>query len=240
MDTSYVTSARRLRNTSRRPTAYAASNSIHDQGSKGILQDLLVKNLESELSEEIAYKTSSMREDFVLHEGSQQLEHNGSVTSQVLSNRKSKRWPSRLFSMFCCLVIVSILAVLLVVLYLVLQGKSLTIHMGLPSFCLLKAKVFERILKNVLALAVRMPPHCNGQLHCFCLGGAEEEKFHLFSDPSLGPVCLNCHLFLSAAAVLVRGTFLICSWNVPLPQRTGGRLSKSAVYAPLHGGGLRK
>ncbi|KAM5151567.1 ADP-ribosylation factor-like protein 6-interacting protein 6 [Mantella aurantiaca] len=119
MDTSYVTSARRLRSTTRRP---AASNSIQSQSSKGVLlQDSLVRNLDSELSEEAAHKTNSLRDESVLHAESEQLEHNGTAKSQVVTSRKNKRWPSRLFSMFCCLVVVTILAVLLVLLYMVLQ-----------------------------------------------------------------------------------------------------------------------
>ncbi|CAI9601473.1 unnamed protein product [Staurois parvus] len=124
MDTSYVTSARRLRSTNRRSAAYtsATSNSLQSQGSTGVtLQDSLVRNLDSDLSASVAHKTNSLREDSVLYEESEQPEHNGNVKSQVVTSRKSKRWPSRLFSMFCCLLIVSILAVLLVFAYIILQ-----------------------------------------------------------------------------------------------------------------------
>nr|DBA19745.1 TPA: hypothetical protein GDO54_015528 [Pyxicephalus adspersus] len=124
MDTSYVTSASRLRSSNRRSAAYTStsSNAAQSQGSKGvILEDSLVRNLDGELSEEYAPKTNILREDSVMFSDSEQHEHNGTLKSQVVTTRKSKRWPSRLFSMFCCLMIVSILAVLLVVIYLVLQ-----------------------------------------------------------------------------------------------------------------------
>ncbi|XP_040213885.1 ADP-ribosylation factor-like protein 6-interacting protein 6 isoform X1 [Rana temporaria] len=124
MDTSYVTSARRLRSTNRRSTSYtsATSNNVQIQGSKGVaLQDSLVRSLDSELSEAIPHKTNFLQEHSVLYEEAEQPEHNGTVKSQVVTPRKSKRWPSRLFSMFCCLVIVSILAVLLVFAYIILQ-----------------------------------------------------------------------------------------------------------------------
>ncbi|XP_018429309.1 PREDICTED: ADP-ribosylation factor-like protein 6-interacting protein 6 [Nanorana parkeri] len=132
MDTSYVTSARRLRSTSRRPAAYGnvPSNSVQSQVSKEVLlQDTLLRNLDSDLSEEVVYKTSSLRDESELYSESEQPEHNGTAKSQVVTSRKSKRWPWRLFSMFCCLVVVSMLAVLLVCLYIVLQDM----HYGKES-----------------------------------------------------------------------------------------------------------
>ncbi|KAM9305670.1 ADP-ribosylation factor-like protein 6-interacting protein 6 [Gastrophryne carolinensis] len=129
MDTSYVTSARRLRNTSRRSAAFvsSASNSVQSQTATGVsLEDSVVRNLDSDLLETSAPTTHIPREEPLLYTVPEQSEHNGTVKSQVVSARKSQRWPSRLFSMFCCLVIVSILAVLLVVLYIVLQE----VHQG--------------------------------------------------------------------------------------------------------------
>lgn len=125
MDTTYVTSARRLRSTGRRTAAFvsATSNSVQSQAAKGFsLEDSVVRNLDNDLLEAGASSPHISREESALYTASQNTEPNGNVTTQVLSARKNQRWPSRLLSMLCCLVVVSILAVLLVFLYLVLQG----------------------------------------------------------------------------------------------------------------------
>ncbi|XP_063789601.1 ADP-ribosylation factor-like protein 6-interacting protein 6 isoform X2 [Pseudophryne corroboree] len=125
MDASYVTSARRLRSTSRRPvvSASATSHGVLGWGPQEDIQEV-VKNLESDLIETAASKTNHLREASLLYSGLEQSGQNGTVTSQVVTSKRGKRWAARLFSMLCCLVIVSILAVLFVVLYIVVQDMQ--------------------------------------------------------------------------------------------------------------------
>ncbi|XP_068101875.1 ADP-ribosylation factor-like protein 6-interacting protein 6 [Hyperolius riggenbachi] len=127
MDASYVTSARRLRTSSRRTTSYtsATSYSAKNQDTQGgLLEDSIVRNLDSDLIQAAASKTSSLTVDSGLYAGSLQAEHNGLHKSEIVTSRKSQRWPSRLLSMVSCLVVVSVLAILLVCLFFVLQDEK--------------------------------------------------------------------------------------------------------------------
>ncbi|XP_071978598.1 ADP-ribosylation factor-like protein 6-interacting protein 6 isoform X2 [Engystomops pustulosus] len=118
MDASYVTSARRLR-TSRRSVvpASATSHSVTEQGATQ--EDLVVRNLESDLYVASAPKTNSLNPE--LYSEPQQRGQNGEVRTQVVTSKRGKRWPARLLSMLCCLVVVSVLALLFVILYIVVQ-----------------------------------------------------------------------------------------------------------------------
>lgn len=125
MDASYVTSARRLRNSSRRSvvSASAASYSAQGRAEQEVLQEeSIVRNLDSDLFEASAPKTNSVNS--LLYPVTEQPEQNGTVKTQVVTSKRGKRWPARLLSMVCCLVIVSILAVLFVVLYIVVQDMQ--------------------------------------------------------------------------------------------------------------------
>ncbi|XP_075685410.1 ADP-ribosylation factor-like protein 6-interacting protein 6 isoform X1 [Rhinoderma darwinii] len=127
MDVSYVTSARRLRTSSRRPvvSASATSSIVQSRTEQGGFQeDSLVRNLESDLFETSAPKTNSLNENSLLHPETEEPGQNGTVKTQVVTSKRGKRWPARLLSMVCCLVVVSILAVLFVVLYIVIQDMQ--------------------------------------------------------------------------------------------------------------------
>ncbi|XP_075685411.1 ADP-ribosylation factor-like protein 6-interacting protein 6 isoform X2 [Rhinoderma darwinii] len=134
MDVSYVTSARRLRTSSRRPvvSASATSSIVQSRTEQGGFQeDSLVRNLESDLFETSAPKTNSLNENSLLHPETEEPGQNGTVKTQVVTSKRGKRWPARLLSMVCCLVVVSILAVLFVVLYIVIQGFWVLLVMSL-------------------------------------------------------------------------------------------------------------
>ncbi|XP_044158740.1 ADP-ribosylation factor-like protein 6-interacting protein 6 isoform X1 [Bufo gargarizans] len=121
MDASYVASARRLRGSSRRSVVSASSYSVHSQAEQGSLQDeSVVKNLESDLFEASATKTHGL--DSVLQPETEQPGQNGTVKTQVVTSKRGRRWPARLLSMVCSLVVVSILSVLFAILYMVVQG----------------------------------------------------------------------------------------------------------------------
>ncbi|KAM3917587.1 ADP-ribosylation factor-like protein 6-interacting protein 6 [Leptodactylus fuscus] len=124
MDASYVTSARGLRRSRRSVIpASATSYSVQSRTEQRVLQDdSLVKNLESDLFEASATKTNSLNS--ALYPETEQPGQNGTVKTQVVTSKRGKRWPARLLSMLCCLVIVSILAVLFVVLYIVVQDMQ--------------------------------------------------------------------------------------------------------------------
>ncbi|XP_075036995.1 ADP-ribosylation factor-like protein 6-interacting protein 6 [Mixophyes fleayi] len=123
MDTSYVTSGRQLRSTNRRSVVSATSQSVQSRGAKGdVREGSVVRNLESDLNENAVSKSN--KEDTLLYPGPEQFGHNGTVKSQVVTSKRGKRWPARLLSMLCCLVVVSILAVLLAVLYIVIQDMQ--------------------------------------------------------------------------------------------------------------------
>ncbi|XP_040295343.1 ADP-ribosylation factor-like protein 6-interacting protein 6 [Bufo bufo] len=120
MDASYVASARRLRGSSRRSVVSASSYSAHSQAEQGGLQDeSVVKNLESDLFEVSAAKTHGL--DSALHPETEQPGQNGTVKTQVVTSKRGRRWPARLLSMVCSLVVVSILSVLFAILYMVVQ-----------------------------------------------------------------------------------------------------------------------
>ncbi|KAM4025122.1 ADP-ribosylation factor-like protein 6-interacting protein 6 [Anomaloglossus baeobatrachus] len=126
MDVSYVTSARRTRSV-RRPvtSASATSHSVQSRVEQGSAQEeLVVRNLENDLFETSATKTISLDENSLLYGESEQPGQNGAVKTQVVTSKRGKRWPARLLSMVCCLVIVSILALLFVVLYIVIQDMQ--------------------------------------------------------------------------------------------------------------------
>ncbi|XP_077129060.1 ADP-ribosylation factor-like protein 6-interacting protein 6 [Ranitomeya variabilis] len=121
MDASYVTNARRLRSGRRSVVSASATSQSHvEQGSSQ--EELVVRNLESDLFEASATKTNSLDEN--LYGESEQPGQNGTVKTQVVTSKRGKRWPARLLSMVCCLVIVSILALLFVVLYIVVQDMQ--------------------------------------------------------------------------------------------------------------------
>ncbi|XP_044158741.1 ADP-ribosylation factor-like protein 6-interacting protein 6 isoform X2 [Bufo gargarizans] len=123
MDASYVASARRLRGSSRRSVVSASSYSVHSQAEQGSLQDeSVVKNLESDLFEASATKTHGL--DSVLQPETEQPGQNGTVKTQVVTSKRGRRWPARLLSMVCSLVVVSILSVLFAILYMVVQDMQ--------------------------------------------------------------------------------------------------------------------
>ncbi|KAG9471791.1 hypothetical protein GDO78_022747, partial [Eleutherodactylus coqui] len=113
--------ARRLRSSHRSVApASASSYSIQRRVEQ---KDSLVRNLESDLLENAAAKTNNL--NCLLYEETEQTGHNGTVKTQVVTSKRGKRWPARLLSMVCCLVVVSILAVLFVVLYIVIQDMQI-------------------------------------------------------------------------------------------------------------------
>ncbi|XP_073503268.1 ADP-ribosylation factor-like protein 6-interacting protein 6 [Phyllobates terribilis] len=124
MDASYVTSARRSRS-SRRPVASASTTSYSVQSrieQESSQEESVARNLESDLFEASATKTNNLDENSLLYgESEQPPGQNGTVKTQVVTSKRGKRWPARLLSMVCCLVIVSIFALLFVVLYIVVQ-----------------------------------------------------------------------------------------------------------------------
>lgn len=125
MDASYVTSARRLRNSSRRSVVSASASSYSAEGhaeQEGLQEESVARNLDIDLFEASAPKTNSLNP--LLYPVTEQPEQNGTVKTQVVTSKRGKRWPARLLSMVCCLVIVSILAVLFVVLYIVVQDMQ--------------------------------------------------------------------------------------------------------------------
>ncbi|XP_056392515.1 ADP-ribosylation factor-like protein 6-interacting protein 6 [Hyla sarda] len=124
MDASYITSARRLRTSSRRPvvstsaTTYSVQSRTEQSGSQ---EEPVARNLESDLFEASATKTNSLHS---LNPETEEPGQNGTIRTQVVTSKRGKRWPARLLSMLCCLVIVSILAVLFFVLYIVVQDMQ--------------------------------------------------------------------------------------------------------------------
>ncbi|XP_069838822.1 ADP-ribosylation factor-like protein 6-interacting protein 6 [Dendropsophus ebraccatus] len=124
MDASYVASARRLRNSSRRPVVSASVTTSSVLGrtvQSESQEDEVVRNLESDLFEASASKTNSLNS---VYPETEETGLNGTVRTQVVTSKRGKRWPARLLSMVCCLVVVSILAVLLFVLYIVVQDMQ--------------------------------------------------------------------------------------------------------------------
>ncbi|KAM4698130.1 ADP-ribosylation factor-like protein 6-interacting protein 6 [Rhinophrynus dorsalis] len=126
MAMSFDSSVRRLRSSSRQSSVYGQVTSRSDQR-LGIQSDsqekALVRNLEAELYEASGATTTanSLGEDSLLNPGPEQFGQNGTVITHVVTSRRNKRWPARVFSMLCCLVIVCILAFLLAILYLVVH-----------------------------------------------------------------------------------------------------------------------
>ncbi|MEE6489296.1 hypothetical protein FKM82_015528 [Ascaphus truei] len=117
-------SARRLGSNRRQSVVFGSSTSSNFQswGAKGDSQEkALVRNLDTELVEADPTTANNLRGDSLLYEGPEQFGQNGTVMSQVVTSKRSTRWPARVFSMLCCLVIVCILAFLLAFLYLVMQ-----------------------------------------------------------------------------------------------------------------------
>ncbi|KAE8581178.1 hypothetical protein XENTR_v10024692 [Xenopus tropicalis] len=125
MDISYGGSSRRLRSGSRNLVSVTVTSQSQRWPSNADTEEnSLVRNLDTDLYEAMTPLSSSPKsasEDSLSNPALEEFGHNGTVVSQVVTAKRHKRWPARVLSMFCCLVVVCILSVLLAVLYLVVQ-----------------------------------------------------------------------------------------------------------------------
>ncbi|XP_053554282.1 ADP-ribosylation factor-like protein 6-interacting protein 6 [Bombina bombina] len=122
---SFARVTRRLKSNSHK-SVVSGSFTTHSESAQGDEHEKVVKNLNTELLEAAAPTTHILRDESQLYTVSEQLGQNGTVLSQVVTSKRSKRWPSRVFSMLCCLVIVCFLAFLLAFLYLIVQDTQAT------------------------------------------------------------------------------------------------------------------
>ncbi|KAM4626085.1 ADP-ribosylation factor-like protein 6-interacting protein 6 isoform 1-T2 [Discoglossus pictus] len=115
---------RRLKSNSHQ-TVVSDSVTSHSFESRNIQGDdqvkEVVKSLDAELLEVTGSTAHNVRDTSLQYPVTEQLGQNGAVVSQVITSTRNKRWPARVFSMVCCLVIVCILAILLVLLYLIMK-----------------------------------------------------------------------------------------------------------------------
>ncbi|XP_053327678.1 ADP-ribosylation factor-like protein 6-interacting protein 6 [Spea bombifrons] len=121
MDMSFRSSTRRLRSNSRQSVISGSASSQETQiwGEKSSEEGAaVVRNLDTDLYEAAVSATKSLKDAPPLYPDTEQ---NGTVMSQVVTSKRNKRWPARVFSMLCCLAIVCMLAILLAIVYLVMQ-----------------------------------------------------------------------------------------------------------------------
>ncbi|CAH2305542.1 ADP-ribosylation factor 6-interacting 6 [Pelobates cultripes] len=119
-------STRRVRSSSRLSVSGAsASQTTEKWGEKdGSREESVAKNLDRDLYEAAGLTATSLQDESMLYQGNEQAVQNGVIVSEVISSKRNKRWPARLFSMLCCLVVVCILAVMLTVIYLMMDDMK--------------------------------------------------------------------------------------------------------------------
>ncbi|XP_063284671.1 ADP-ribosylation factor-like protein 6-interacting protein 6 [Pelobates fuscus] len=119
-------STRRVRSSSRLSVSGAsASQTTEKWGEKdGSPEESVAKNLDRDLYEAAGLTATSLQDESMLYQGNEQAVQNGVIVSEVISSKRNKRWPARLFSMLCCLVVVCILAVMLTVIYLMMDDMK--------------------------------------------------------------------------------------------------------------------
>ncbi|KAG8432327.1 hypothetical protein GDO86_016826 [Hymenochirus boettgeri] len=119
---SFVSSGRQLRSNKLLPTLSNKVTSQITDARDDTQENALSKNLDKEFCATITpVGTRSKCKRDTLSPIPDGIEKNGSIVTQVVTSKRSKRWPARIFSMLCCLVIVCILSVLLTFLYLIVQ-----------------------------------------------------------------------------------------------------------------------
>uniref|UniRef100_A0A8C5PRQ9 ARF like GTPase 6 interacting protein 6 n=1 Tax=Leptobrachium leishanense TaxID=445787 RepID=A0A8C5PRQ9_9ANUR len=125
VDMSYRSSTRHLRSSSRFSAVSGAitSQTTQNWDGKDVHADPVAKNLDKDLYNASGLTATSLHKDSALHRVNESV-HNGTVVSEIVSSKRNKRWPARVFSMLCCLLIVCILAVLLTVFYLMMDDMK--------------------------------------------------------------------------------------------------------------------